>query len=67
MVKCIETLLKFVQGPCPLNQLAVSESKFFDVAHDLFERAMRHKSGTDDSKVKISIHFQTRNHSDCYY
>lgn len=36
MVQCVNTLSEFVQGPCPDNQIAVSESKFFDVCQDLF-------------------------------
>ena len=32
MVKCLDTLNELVQGPCLENQVAVAESKFFDIA-----------------------------------
>ncbi|KAL4438400.1 hypothetical protein ABPG74_009439 [Tetrahymena malaccensis] len=54
MMKCLDTLIKFVQGPCLNNQQAVSDSKFFDVAHDLFEREMKYKSGPDDGKSQFT-------------
>ena len=38
MIKCLDTLSEFVQGPCSENQVAVSESKFFDIAFDLFNK-----------------------------
>jgi hypothetical protein len=38
MIKCLDTLNELVQGPCPENQIAVSESKFFDIAADLFAK-----------------------------
>ena len=34
--KGFDTLIEFVQGPCPDNQIAVSDSKFFDIINDLF-------------------------------
>ncbi|EGR32738.1 MIR domain protein [Ichthyophthirius multifiliis] len=36
MINCLDTLSEFVQGPCKENQDAVSDSKFFDIASDLF-------------------------------
>ncbi|EGR30673.1 MIR domain protein [Ichthyophthirius multifiliis] len=36
MIKCLDTLNEFVQGPCLENQIAVSESKFFEIANDIF-------------------------------
>ena len=36
MIKCLDTLNELVQGPCPENQIAVAESKFFDIVMDLF-------------------------------
>jgi len=36
MIQCLDTLNELVQGPCLENQIAVSESKFFEIANDLF-------------------------------
>ena len=36
MIRCLDTLNELVQGPCLQNQIAVSESKFLDIAGDLF-------------------------------
>ncbi len=36
MIKCLDTLNELVQGPCPENQIAVAESKFFDIVQNLF-------------------------------
>ena len=38
MIFCLDTLSEFVQGPCRDNQEAVSDSKFFDIASDLFAK-----------------------------
>ncbi|KAL4462524.1 hypothetical protein ABPG74_000354 [Tetrahymena malaccensis] len=38
MIFCLDTLSEFVQGPCKENQDAVSDSKFFDIASDLFSK-----------------------------
>ena len=35
-MKCLDTLNELVQGPCLENQMAVAESKFFDIVIDLF-------------------------------
>lgn len=36
MILCLDTLNELVQGPCPENQVAVADSKFFEIASDLF-------------------------------
>jgi inositol 1,4,5-triphosphate receptor type 1/inositol 1,4,5-triphosphate receptor type 3 len=36
MTRCLDTLNELVQGPCAENQIAVAESKFFEIASDLF-------------------------------
>ncbi|CAD8168125.1 unnamed protein product [Paramecium pentaurelia] len=38
MLKCLDTLNELVQGPCQDNQKAISESKFLDIAADLFSQ-----------------------------
>mmetsp|Transcript_5319 Transcript_5319/g.4510 ORF Transcript_5319/g.4510 Transcript_5319/m.4510 type:complete len:150 (-) Transcript_5319:2389-2838(-) len=35
IIKCLDTLTEFVQGPCPENQVALIDGKFFDVAYEL--------------------------------
>lgn len=34
---CLKTIIEFVQGPCPQNQIAVADSNFFDIVKDLFK------------------------------
>ena len=36
MIRCLDTLNELVQGPCLENQIAVAESKFFEIASELF-------------------------------
>jgi hypothetical protein len=36
MIKCLDTLNELVQGPCLENQIAVAESRFFDIVQDIF-------------------------------
>lgn len=43
MIQCLDTLTELVQGPCAENQLAVSESKFLDIANDLFTHKFNKK------------------------
>jgi hypothetical protein len=56
MIRCLDTLNELVQGPCPDNQIAVSESKFFDIASDIFSRKRKPKpaeqQGTIDEEHK---------------
>lgn len=55
MMQCLETLTEFVQGPCMENQNAVSESKFFHIASDIFTaKKQKHNNaavggGADDN------------------
>ncbi|EAR98945.2 MIR domain protein (macronuclear) [Tetrahymena thermophila SB210] len=35
MCQCLDTINEIVQGPCPENQIAVSEGKFLEIANDL--------------------------------
>jgi hypothetical protein len=44
MLKCLDTLNELVQGPCPENQIAVADSKFFDIVQDLFPIAKPDKA-----------------------
>ncbi|CAD8132784.1 unnamed protein product [Paramecium pentaurelia] len=44
MVLCLDTLNELVQGPCPENQVAVADSKFFEIASDLFGSRKEKKS-----------------------
>lgn len=48
MIFCLDTLSEFVQGPCKDNQEAVSDSKFFDIASDLFSK----KAVSEEVKMK---------------
>ena len=52
MIKCLETLSEFVKGPCMDNQSAVSESKYFDIASDIFGK--KQKSEEKDKTEKSS-------------
>ena len=52
MLKCIDTLSEFVQGPCLENQVNVSDSRFFDVANDIF--ALKKKAGADGKSKSIA-------------
>lgn len=36
LMRCMDTLNELVQGPCLENQVAVADSKFFDVVQELF-------------------------------
>mmetsp|Transcript_30988 Transcript_30988/g.28188 ORF Transcript_30988/g.28188 Transcript_30988/m.28188 type:complete len:143 (+) Transcript_30988:6059-6487(+) len=38
IVKCLDTLTEFVQGPCAENQLALIDGKFFEVAAGLLSK-----------------------------
>lgn len=44
MIKCVDTLNELVQGPCLENQMAVADSKFFEIASDLFSSKKEHKN-----------------------
>ena len=50
MIRCLDTLNELVQGPCLENQIAVAESKFFEIASELFtqrkDRDKTDKTGT---------------------
>ncbi|KRX08878.1 MIR motif [Pseudocohnilembus persalinus] len=46
LTQSLETLIEFVQGPCEQNQQAVSESKFLEIAHDLFTNKKKKKKKT---------------------
>lgn len=37
MVKCLDTLIEFVQGPCKMNQETIIDSKFFQFAEDILD------------------------------
>ncbi|CAD8059333.1 unnamed protein product [Paramecium primaurelia] len=58
MVLCLDTLNELVQGPCPENQIAVADSKFFEIASDLFgqrkEKDSSGKAQTMASNIKTS-------------
>ena len=41
-----------VQGPCQENQVAVAESKFFDIANDLFNEITQKKKKHPSEKKK---------------
>ncbi|KRW98864.1 MIR motif [Pseudocohnilembus persalinus] len=71
MQKCLDTLSEFIQGPCPENQMAVSESKFFEVFQEIFEpvdknqvsrstMSMRTKKSTQGMKSKKSTMGRTK-------
>ncbi|KAM3129288.1 hypothetical protein pb186bvf_018575 [Paramecium bursaria] len=46
LMRCLDTLNELVQGPCLENQVAVSDSKFFDVVQEMFPQ--RKKAGNED-------------------
>lgn len=52
MLRCLDTLSEFVQGPCAENQTAVSESKFFDIANDLFSKKGKQTESLNDDALK---------------
>ncbi|CAD8068825.1 unnamed protein product [Paramecium sonneborni] len=58
MVLCLDTLNELVQGPCPENQIAVADSKFFEIASDLFgqrkDKDNANKAQTMASNIKTS-------------
>lgn len=35
IIKCLDTLTEFVQGPCPENQIALIDGKFLEVAYKI--------------------------------
>lgn len=41
IIKCLDTLTEFVQGPCPDNQLALIDGKFLDVAYKILSVIFR--------------------------
>ncbi|KAL4492562.1 hypothetical protein ABPG72_007675 [Tetrahymena utriculariae] len=56
MLKCLDTLIEFVQGPCIQNQNAIIDSKFFQFAEEILE-------GYDQKKheKKRLTYFQSSN------
>ncbi|EGR27735.1 MIR domain protein [Ichthyophthirius multifiliis] len=54
MNRCIDTLSELVQGPCYLNQKAVSGSKFFEVIIDILDREFKKKVVSDESKSQFT-------------
>ena len=38
MIQCLEALIEFVQGPCKVNQNAISESKFLSIIQEMFSK-----------------------------
>lgn len=53
MIKCLDTLNELVQGPCLENQVAVAESRFFDIVQDIFplKKVTLAKQGTRKSSA----------------
>lgn len=43
IMRCLDTLAEFVQGPCPENQIALLDSKFLEFAHEIFSKRIRPK------------------------
>jgi len=53
IIRCLDTLNEFVQGPCPENQLAMIDGKFFDVAVGLLSKKIpkEKKAKTETSRI----------------
>ena len=65
MIRCLDTLNELVQGPCLENQIAVAESKFFEIASELFtqrkDRDKTEKSGTMKTSAPTMASSQSTN------
>ncbi|CAD8103545.1 unnamed protein product [Paramecium sonneborni] len=62
MVLCLDTLNELVQGPCSENQVAVADSKFFEIASDLFgQRKEKDLSGKAQTLVSNLRSSKTQN------
>ncbi|CAD8131502.1 unnamed protein product [Paramecium pentaurelia] len=49
---CLDTLNELVQGPCSENQIAVADSKFFDVVQEMFP--LRKNAAIQQKTIKVA-------------
>ncbi|CAK81479.1 unnamed protein product (macronuclear) [Paramecium tetraurelia] len=49
---CLDTLNELVQGPCSENQIAVADSKFFDVVQEMFP--LRKNVAVQQKAIKVA-------------
>lgn len=55
MIRCLDTLNELVQGPCPENQIAVAESKFFEIASELFGKKKEKQTSNTKTMQTFNI------------
>jgi len=48
IIKCLDTLTEFVQGPCPENQLVLIDGKFFEVASGILSKEIKKPKNKED-------------------
>jgi hypothetical protein len=54
IMRCLDTLTEFVQGPCSLNQQAIIDSKFLEIANSLLNTNIEKKKQSSNSKSNMS-------------